>query len=63
MQQSDLGYIEKQFRDYTTTGWCKSCRQYDLLFRPDMICLDCMKRKKSKDAESALRAAVEKETK
>ena len=47
MSKSNLDYVGRQFRAYTTIGYCKGCRQYDLLFEPNLFCLDCMMKKET----------------
>ncbi len=42
LPKSDLGYVERQFRDYFTTGYCKACRQWDVLLLPKRLCFDCL---------------------
>lgn len=58
LSKSDLGYIERRFRDSFTVGYCKACRQWDVLLFPKRYCSTCLgfclKETNAEQAESIL---------
>ena len=43
LPESDLGCVERQFRERIGLGYCKACREWDVLILPKRLCFDCLK--------------------